>query len=81
MAVSKKCLTLAERSAVLLDQWLEKFEESDPTTGELKDFVNYLTALKRTLEIARLAENLGASDELDEDDEDSSLHQRFFAPD
>ncbi len=81
MAVAKESLELAERATKLLDGWLAKFEETTPTTGELKDFVNYLTALKRTLEIARLAENLESDDEEDEELDGEELHQRFFGAD
>lgn len=63
-ALVPRALALAEESTGKLARWLVLFEEKLRAAEErreppdLKDFTNYLTALKRTLEVARLAQAL-----------------------
>ena len=62
--LGRQAVLLAEESGRKLGRWLELFErrlaEAEATEAlcDLKEFVAFTTALKRVLEIARIAETL-----------------------
>lgn len=83
-SLAQQALALADESAGKLERWSVLFEnrlaeaEQEGRLLELKEFVAYLTALKRTLEIARLAQAITPGAEGDHGTLDSEALRKIL---